>query len=120
MLPRQNRVLTTAEFRRGFRSPVRTSVDWASFYLVPLEPESPTKVGFVVGGIVGNAVVRNLIRRRLREASRLFIARYPKGFQLTARVRPEVRDFTYAELAGQFAQATDKLLAKVGEVDLRN
>lgn len=112
MLPRQNRVLTAAEFRQGFKSPVRTSTDWASFYLVPLSPDSATTVGFVVGGIVGNAVTRNRVKRQLREASRDFLKDFPQGYQLTVRVRREAAEIEYRTLLVDLHVASRALVSK--------
>lgn len=113
MLPRQNRVLTAAEFRQGFKSPVRTSTDWASFYLVELPLDSATKIGFVVGGIVGNAVARNRVKRRLREASRMFLKEFPLGFQLTIRVRREASEIDFQKMVADVQAASVLLTSKV-------
>ncbi len=55
------------------------------------------RVGFTVTRKVGNAVVRNRVRRRLREAARLVIpgrARADLDYVLVGRQGTLVRDFT--------------------------
>lgn len=41
--------------------------------VLPREDEAPVRLGFTVTKKVGNAVVRNRTRRRLREAARLLL-----------------------------------------------
>ena len=114
MLPRQNRVLTAAEFRQGFKSPVRSHTDWASFYLVRLGEAEPTRIGFVVSGTIGNAVVRNRVKRRLREASREFLGSHNTGLQLTIRVRPEAVAMDFESIKSQLLATAERLVAKDG------
>jgi len=53
-----------------------------------LENELPfTRIGMSVGRKVGGAVVRNLIRRRIREAFRLHKTELPVGYDLLCVVR---------------------------------
>ena len=42
----------------------------------PLPPGSPSHLGIVTSGKIGNAVVRNRTRRRLKEAARLELAEH--------------------------------------------
>lgn len=74
----------------------------------------PTRVGFVVGGAVGNAVVRNRVKRRLREASRGFVVAQPTGFQLVVRANASARNIEFVALKEGFDAATNNLLNRVG------
>jgi ribonuclease P protein component len=65
--------------------------------------EGPIRVGIVVGRIVGCAVERNLVRRRLREAFRALAGPVPRDLVIVAR--PESLRATYAELAADLAAA---------------
>jgi ribonuclease P protein component len=56
----------------------------------------PARLGFTVTRKVGNAVVRNRVRRRLKEAARLLLARHKvAGADLVLIGRPstQARDF---------------------------
>ncbi|GAB1643874.1 ribonuclease P protein component [Krasilnikovia sp. MM14-A1259] len=50
--------------------------------------DSPARAGFVVSKAVGNAVVRNRVRRRLRHLVRPRLATLPPGALLVVRALP--------------------------------
>ena len=63
------------------------------------EDTDPVRVGFTVTKKVGNAVVRNRTRRRLREAARLLLQQVPvTGADLVLIGRDSTRARPFAEL----------------------
>ncbi len=80
---------------------------------VPAELGSPAiRVGFTVSRRVGNAVVRNRVRRRLREVARLVIpgqARADLDYVLVGRQGALARDF--AALRQELFDALKRLKA---------
>jgi ribonuclease P protein component len=56
------------------------------------------RAGFVVPKAVGNAVVRNLVRRRLRHLMRVRVEALPAGVDVVVRALPGAALRTYAEL----------------------
>lgn len=71
-------------------------------YLPPTAPAVPARVAFAINRKVGNAVVRNKVRRRLRaivgELDRQADGGLPAGTYLLT-VRPEVTALPYRDLA---------------------
>lgn len=72
------------------------------------------KVGIVVSSKVGNAVTRNLVRRRLREALRALSredSRWPavgSGADLLVLTRPEAAGASYAELRDSLIRSLER------------
>ena len=109
-MKREQRLRSPADFRRvrdvaprGW--PHRLLV----LYIAPNELDR-ARVGITVSGRVGGAVVRNKVRRRLREAVR---ARYPRlqaGTDLVINARPGASDVSFGDLC----QALDGLLERAG------
>ncbi|MFG2038750.1 ribonuclease P protein component [Dactylosporangium sp. NPDC048998] len=64
-----------------------------------VEPVAPgpgsARAGFVVSKAVGNAVVRNAVKRRLRHLVRARIAALPAGSVLVVRALPEAAGMRY-------------------------
>ncbi len=66
----------------------------------------PVRLGFTVTKKVGNAVLRNRTRRRLREAARLLLASEPaSGFDLVLIGRDTTRGRPFAALLGDLRHA---------------
>ncbi len=74
-------------------------------------PTSP-QVGFVVSRAVGNAVVRNRVRRRLRHLvrDRLPELSVPGGAVLVVRALPDAAGASSDELRGDLARCLERVL----------
>ena len=69
-----------------------------------------TRFGITVSGRVGNAVVRNKVRRRLREAVRARLDRLTRGIDIVLTARPAAARATWPELTA----ALDQVLKRAG------
>ncbi len=67
--------------------------------LVAPSPDGATRLGLTVSSKVGTAVVRNAVRRRLREVFRKRRERWPGGMHLVVVARPSARESSVAELS---------------------
>ena len=112
MLPAANRLTRPTSFRRavkaGRRSGARTLVTHVA--VADRGPTEPAQVGFVVGRAVGNAVVRNQVKRRLRHAARARISLRPVGALLVVRAQPTAAAASYEELAADLDRCLDRSL----------
>ena len=74
--------------------------------------DAPVRLGFTVTKKVGNAVVRNRARRRLREAARLHLRAHPlHGVDLVLVGRAGTLDRPFDQLVGDVGRAIVKALA---------
>lgn len=118
MLDRVHRLSDSQLFattvRRGRRAGSATLVvHFASGQARPASPGpapgTPPQVGLVVSKAVGNAVVRNQVKRRLRHLARERLDTLPDGSLLVVRARPAAATASYGELASDL----DRSLARV-------
>ena len=70
---------------------------------------SGSRLGITVGGKVGNAVVRNKIRRRLREIYRLHESELAPGFDMVIVARGRAAGAAYACLESEFMALCGRL-----------
>jgi ribonuclease P protein component len=77
--------------------------------------DAPARLGFTVTKKVGNAVVRNRTRRRLKEAARLLLAEQPvTGADLVLIGRDGTRKRDFRALQADIARALAKTMARTG------
>ena len=67
------------------------------------------RVGLTISAKLGHAVVRNRIRRRLREIYRLNESRFRVGFDIVVVARSRAVTAEYAELEKAYLSLADKL-----------
>jgi len=70
-------------------------------------------VGFVVSKAIGNAVARNLVKRRLRAIARGRLDALPTGSMLVVRALPRAAEADFAVLERDFNSCLDTVLARV-------
>jgi ribonuclease P protein component len=81
------------------------------------EAGEPTRFGFIVSKAVGNAVTRNLVKRRLREvagqslADPSFVVR-GTGFDVVVRALPHAAGASWAELSAETRAALESACRK--------
>lgn len=100
----------SADFRRTTRSGVR--VGRPTLVIHAVRGSEAVRVGFVVSKQIGNAVVRNRVKRRLRHLAAAQLAATPLGVDLVVRALP--RSATAAgELSGDLSSAWSRAVTKV-------
>ena len=70
---------------------------------------SENRIGYTVSAKLGKAVVRNKVRRRLREIYRLHENRFQPGWDLVVVVRSAAVDAPYQKLEGAYLSLAGKL-----------
>jgi len=116
VLPQQSRMRSPAEFKRTLRSGRRAGGSALSGHLLfavgQVQSDATAKVGFVVSRAVGSAVVRNRVKRRLRELMRRRVASLPGGCLLVVRAHPAAAGARQADLAADLDLVLGRLLRR--------
>ena len=106
VLPAAFRMRRAADFERAVRRGARSGRDSLVVHLAgdPTD-DGDVVVGFVVSKAVGNAVVRNRVKRRLRAVVSHRIDQLPEGGRLVVRALPRSAGFDSEALARDFDSA---------------
>jgi len=71
------------------------------------------RIGFVVSKAVGNAVVRNRVKRRLRHLAREHVSSLPGSAALVIRALPASATASYGELSSDLARCLARVRSEV-------
>ena len=104
----------SADFERAVRRGARGGRDSLVVHLTfETDPEAKTPVvGLVVSKAVGNAVTRNLVKRRLRALVRERLEVLPQRSSLVVRALPPAAGRAYGELASDLDGAVRTALRR--------
>jgi ribonuclease P protein component len=113
VLPAAHRLTDPAAFsttvRAGRRAGSRTIV--AHLHTDGMS-QRPPRVGLVVSKAVGNAVVRNRVKRRLRHQVQPLLGSLPVGSSLVLRALPASSSASSAELAEELGATLARCLSR--------
>ncbi|HEY1412774.1 MAG TPA: ribonuclease P protein component [Rhodopila sp.] len=103
------RLQKRAEFLRVAAAGKKAAVGGVVLQAMPRADALPVRLGFTVTKKVGNAVVRNRTRRRLKEAARLLLAERPVvGVDLVLIGRDSTRKRKFIALQGDIRRALER------------
>lgn len=83
-------------------------------YTAALAADEPSRIGFIVSKSVGNAVARNLVKRRLREAGALSLRKYDSGLAIVVRALPAAAGASWDQLLLDYDAALEATLKRLG------
>lgn len=119
MLPQQSRMRRPEDFRLALRTGRRAGGSVVAGHLLlpdgthgAVRSGDPAKVGFIVSRAVGSAVVRNRVKRRLRELMRRRLASLPGGCLFVLRAHPAAAGARQADLAADLDLVIGRLLRR--------
>lgn len=114
---RASRLRSPRDFARVRTSGRRVNGRLLSLGYAPGDPEAPARVGFSVSKRVGGAVVRNRVKRRLREAARHKVLSLAAGWDIVITARPAAAQASYVALNAELREllARAALLRDHGE-----
>lgn len=102
-MKRRFRVRSRGEFQKIYQEGRSFANRAAVLYVLP-GWGGASRVGFAAGRKLGGAVVRNRVRRRLREALRLVWPRVRPGFLAVVIARPAAAEMGFGELCSRVAE----------------
>lgn len=109
MPARRHRVTRGEDYRRAVRAGKRVGGAVCITHAFSRSPGEPARFGFIVAKTVGNAVTRNLIRRRLKTVVERHLAAGITGVDVVIRALPAAADADYATLEAQVDRALRRL-----------
>ncbi|HYZ05945.1 MAG TPA: ribonuclease P protein component [Rubrobacter sp.] len=98
------RLTDSPEFERVYRQGTAYRGRLFSVHAFPNEHGTP-RLGLSVSRKVGNAVMRNAVRRRLREVFHSCISEMSKNLDLVVSARPAAAEATFEELREEFSKS---------------
>lgn len=112
--PRAARLLKHSDFDRVYKQGRRHfSSHMTVFFL--RKPEGTARVGFTVGRVLGGAVERNRIKRRLREAVRLRRAALQGAVDVVINPKKSVLTVEFSMLVEEVSRAFDMITKNLAE-----
>ena len=110
MLPAPHRLTHGGDIRRVVRTGRRSGGDHVVVHVLRHDRSDPARVGFVVGRVVGNAVVRHRVQRQLRHLCRERLADLATGCEVVVRALPPAARTSYAELGAELDRCLQRSL----------
>ncbi|WP_259125776.1 ribonuclease P protein component [Leucobacter aridicollis] len=113
MPARHHRVTRGEDYRRVVRTGNRVGGALCITYAVPRsvgdDEEAPARFGFIISKAVGNAVMRNLIRRRMKSVADEFIRDGVTGVDMVFRALPKSASASFDEIRREMQRAVRKI-----------
>jgi ribonuclease P protein component len=109
---RRHRLSRSRDFDAVYRHGRSVSTRFLVLYWFPRDDEGDPRLGLAVPKGVGTAVVRNRIKRRLRELWRARLDRIPAGRDYVLIVRPGLPETAEARGADWLGERVDEVLGK--------
>jgi len=112
--PRSVRLLRHADFEQVYKRGKRHFSSLMTVFFLAREQDGGMRVGFTVGRILGGAVVRNRMKRRLREAVRLEGFR-PVSVDVVINPKKSLLDAEFPDVRKQVSRAFQVIEQKLSE-----
>lgn len=98
MLKKQYRLRKNNDFKRVYEGKYSIPAGTLVLYVLKTQRKGPPRIGISVSKRVGNSVVRNRARRRLREAMRPYLELLPCGMDLIIIGRVRIAEASFSQI----------------------
>ncbi len=116
--PRDVRLLRHADFERVYKQGRRHFAAHLTVFYRRREEAHAVRVGFTVSKLLGGAVQRNRMRRRLREAVRLHWPEFQAPVDIVINPKKSVLKVEFSELGNEIGRAFE-VIQKCAQIRLR-
>ncbi|WP_082473922.1 ribonuclease P protein component [Curtobacterium sp. Leaf261] len=114
MLPKTNRIVRGDDYRTAVRRGRRSATAHVVVSVVHRTTSDPTRFGFIVSKAVGNAVTRNLLRRRFKGIAHDIVLEHPTGYDVAIRALPAAAQADWLTLVADVNRSFDRSVAAAG------
>jgi ribonuclease P protein component len=111
-MQRRNRLTRSRDFEAVYRQGRSTSTRLLVLYWFPRDDDGEARLGLAVPKGVGTAVVRNRVKRRLRELWRERLERVPPGQDYVLVARPGLAEAAETRGFEWLGERLDEVLGK--------
>jgi len=109
VLARANRIVRADDYRNTVRRGRKSATAHCVVYVNVANPKvADVRFGFIVAKSVGNAVVRNTVRRRLKAIAHTKLSVLPEGTDVVIRALPGTLDVPWSTLLEEISVVIDK------------
>ncbi|PRI12329.1 ribonuclease P protein component [Leucobacter massiliensis] len=109
MPARQHRVIRGEDYRRVVRAGRRVGGAFCITHALVRSEGEAARFGFIVSKAVGNAVTRNLIRRRMKTVAERRLSDGFTGIDVVFRALPAAATASFRELEREMDRAIDRV-----------
>jgi ribonuclease P protein component len=111
---RRHRLSRSRDFDTVYRHGRSVATRFLVLYSFARDDDGPPRIGFAVPRGTGSAVVRNRVKRQLREAWRARIGHVPEGRDFILIARPGLAEALEARGFDWLGERIDEVLGKAG------
>lgn len=115
MLAKEVRLRTADDFRSTMRNGRKVTSANLVIYLKRVPGTAQARFGFVVAKTVGNAVTRNLVKRRLRHLAKSQAPAVTGGADVVVRALPGSATLDWRGLSQEFESSLSRAVARSSE-----
>ncbi|MFV0434626.1 MAG: ribonuclease P protein component [Leucobacter sp.] len=109
MPARRHRVTRGSDYRNTVRNGRRVGGAYCITHAVLRSQDDPARFGFIISKAVGNAVTRNLVRRRMKSIVGRRLQRGIVGVDVVFRALPASASADFSELNREINRALDRV-----------
>jgi len=108
VLARANRIVRADDYRNTVRRGRKSATAHSVVYVRRHDDGGDVRFGFIVAKTVGNAVVRNTVRRRLKGVCHEMLPTLPRGLDVVIRALPGSPDVAWSTLLSDISEVVDR------------